>query len=489
MAHFTVTVTMDLSADALLEPTPALPPSAGLRTGRSNQLAERYALRIQQGLAAPGSRLPSVRECARRHGVSPSTVVAAYDQLQARGLVEARSQRGFFVRAPRRVGDSAAPKALAQRSSPPVDATALIRGMFTTASDRPGPGSGLLPPDWLDAPLLQRALRRACSQPDLGLRYGEPAGDPGLRQQLAQRLADLGIDAAPRQIVTTTGATHALDVIARAWLQPGDAVLIDEPGWAVEFARLSALGMRLLPVPRGPQGPDLAAMAQLAELHRPKLYVTVSVLHNPTGCSLPLGAAHQVLQLAQAHDFAIVEDDTYAGFAPHHAPRLAALDGLRRTIYVSGFSKILAPNWRVGFLAAPEAWVDRLIDTKMISSLTTPALHEQAVAWCLEQGLLRRHAERVQERLAAARSRTMRLAEQAGCRPVTPPQGLFGWVDTGLDTDRLAELLLDEGWLLAPGSLFLAVRRPSPCMRINFATSQDPRFWRDFEAAKAALQR
>jgi DNA-binding transcriptional MocR family regulator len=196
-----------------------------------------------------------------------------------------------------------------------------------------------------------------------------------------------------------------------------------------------------------------------------------------------------VLRLAEAHDFAIVEDDTYAGFAPNHAPRLAALDGLRRTIYVSGFSKILAPNWRVGFLAAPEAWADRLIDTKMISSLTTPALQEQAVAWCLEQGLLRRHAERVQDRLDAARSGTMRLAEQAGCRPVTPPRGLFGWIDTGLDTDRLAELLLDEGWLLAPGSLFLAVRRPSPFMRINFATSQDPRFWRAFEAARIALQR
>ncbi len=496
MERLIITVPMNTPAAPFLDPLatpfnePDLPQGSRLRagTGRSNQLAERYALRIQQGLAAPGSRLPSVRECARQHGVSPSTVVAAYDQLQARGLVEARSQRGFFVRAPRRTEEGSAPRALAQRS-PPVDATALIRGMFATASDRPGPGSGLLPPDWLDATLLQRALRRACSQADVGLRYGEPAGDPGLRQQLAQRLADLGIDATPRQIVTATGATHALDVIARAWLQPGDAVLIDEPGWAVEFARLSAMGMRLLPVPRGPMGPDLAAMAQLAALHRPKLYVTVSVLHNPTGCSLPLAAAHQVLRLAEAHDFAIVEDDTYAWFAPNHAPRLAALDGLRRTIYVSGFSKILAPNWRVGYLAAPEAWVDRLIDTKMISSLTTPALTEQAVAWCLEQGLLRRHAERVQDRLDAARSGTMRLAEQAGCRPVTPPQGLFGWIDTGLDTDRLAEQLLDEGWLLAPGSLFLAVRRPSACMRINFATSQDPRFWHAFEAARAALRR
>lgn len=456
--------------------------------GRAQQLAERYAQRIQQGLAAPGSRLPSVRECARQHGLSPSTVVAAYDQLQARGLVEARSQRGFFVRAPRRPDSETAQAAQAPRN-PPVDATALIRGMFATARDRPGPGSGLLPPDWLDAALLQRALRRACQQGDPGLRYGEPAGDPGLRRQLALRLADLGIDAAPQQIVTSTGATHALDLVARAWLQPGDAVLIDEPGWAVEFARLSALGMRLLPVPRGPQGPDLAVMAQLAALHRPKLYVTVSVLHNPTGCSLPLAAAHQVLRLAEAQDFAIVEDDTYAWLAPNHAPRLAALDGLRRTIYVSGFSKILAPNWRVGYLAAPSPWVDRLIDAKMISSLTTPALTEQAVAWCLEQGLLRRHAERVLDRLERARSRTLRLAEQAGCHPVTPPQGLFGWIETGLDTDRLAETLLDQGWLLAPGSLFLAARRPSSCMRINFATSQEPGFWRDFAAARAALQR
>lgn len=496
MARFIVTVPLPMPLDpapdtpaiAHADPTGATLRPTGPTAGRAQQLAERYALRIQQGLAAPGSRLPSVRECARQHGVSPSTVVAAYDQLQARGLVEARSQRGFFVRAPRR-HDGGPAQAIPAPRNPPVDATALIRGMFATARDRPGPGSGLLPPDWLDAALLQRALRRACSQGDPGLRYGEPAGDTGLRRQLSLRLADLGIDATPQQIVSTTGATHALDIVARAWLQPGDAVLIDEPGWAVEFARLSALGMRLLPVPRGPQGPDLAVMAQLAAVHRPKLYVTVSVLHNPTGCSLPLATAHQVLRLAEAQDFAIVEDDTYAWMAPNHAPRLAALDGLRRSIYVSGFSKILAPNWRVGYLAAPAPWVDRLIDAKMISSLTTPALTEQAVAWCLEQGLLRRHAERVLDRLDRARSRTLRLAEQAGCHPVTPPQGLFGWMDTGLDTDRLAEALLDQGWLLAPGSLFLATRRPSPCMRINFATSQDPGFWRDFESARVALQR
>ena len=83
------------------------------------------------------------------------------------------------------------------------------------------------------------------------VRYGNPAGDPSLRAALARRLADLGVAADEGQIVTTVGATHALDIVARTLLQPGDAVLVDEPGWAVEYERLTRLGMRLLPVPRG----------------------------------------------------------------------------------------------------------------------------------------------------------------------------------------------------------------------------------------------
>ena len=479
----------------------------------AEQLSGHYATRIRQRLLLPGARLPSVRESARRHRVSPSTVVAAYDQLLAQGLVEAKRQRGFFVRdsdplAPRG-GDPArgaqppAPRleTAAERlpprpdtppRPPPVDATALIRGMFAADAQRPAPGLGTLPVEWLDLPMLQTALRRAMAPergapapPSPHLSYGEPAGDSRLRQALAQRLADFGVPAAPQQIVTANGATHALDIVSRGLLAPGDAVLVDEPGWSVEFARLTQLGMRLLPVPRGTDGPDLDAMAALAQAHRPRLYVTVSVLHNPTGSSLSLAAAHQVLRLAEQHDFRIVEDDTYAHLAPAHAPRLCALDGLRRTIYVSGFAKILAPGWRVGFLAAPPDLVDRLVDVKLLGTLTTPALLEQAVAVCLEQGWLRRHAERVIARLGAARTRSVKLALAHGCRFVTAPAGLFGWVDTGVDTERLATDMLDQGWLLAPGTVFHASRRPSTLMRINFATTQDPRFWRAFELARA----
>jgi DNA-binding transcriptional MocR family regulator len=456
----------------------------------SEQLAARFAERIVQRLLAPGARLPSVRDCAQRHGVSPSTVVGAYDLLQARGLVQARPQRGFFVR-------DAAPMAAPtpagrERSSPgrpPVDATALIRSMFQAQGGLPAPGMGTLPEAWLDAAVLQRALRRVCQEPQAWLRYGDPAGDPALREALSRRLAGLGVHAAPGQIVTTVGATHALDIVSRTLLQPGDGVLVDEPGWAVEYARLSRAGMRLLPVPRGVDGPDLAVMAALLREHKPRLYVTVSVLHNPTGCSLSPAAAHQVLQLAEAHDFTIVEDDTYAWLAPAHATRLCQLDALRRTVYVSGFSKILTPQWRVGFLAAPAHLSERLVDTKLVGTLTTPGPLEQGVALCLDQGALRRHAERVAARLDAARARTVRLVREAGCSFVTPPAGLFGWIEVGTDTDALAQALLDDGWLIAPGSLFHATPRPTTLMRVNFATAQDARFWRRLKELRSLRSR
>jgi DNA-binding transcriptional MocR family regulator len=456
----------------------------------AEQLAGRFAERIQQRLLSTGARLPSVRDCARRHGVSPSTVVGAYDLLQARGLVQARPQRGFFVRD--RPGESAAAAPghaqahLPPRALPaPVDATALIRSMFQAQGGLPAPGMGTLPEAWLDAGVLQRALRRVCAQPEGWLRYGDPAGDPGLRAALSRRLADLGVPAAPAQIFTSVGATHGLDVVCRSLLQPGDAVLVDEPGWAVEYARLTRMGMRLLPVPRHADGPDLGVLEALLHAHRPRVYVTVSVLHNPTGYCLSPAAAHQVLRLAEQFDLTIIEDDSYAWLAPRHSTRLAQLDALRRTVYVSGFSKILTPQWRIGFVAASPALTERFIDTKLISTLTTPAPLEQAVTICLDQGALRRHAERVTARLDIARTRTVRLAREAGCVFAAPPVGLFGWLDVGCDTEQLAQLLLNEGWLTAPGTLFHASPRATRLMRVNFATAQEPRFWRRLKQLRA----
>jgi DNA-binding transcriptional MocR family regulator len=455
----------------------------------TEQLANRFAERIKSRLLASGARLPSVRQCAEQQGVSASTVVAAYDQLLAQGLVEARKNRGFYVRntaVAQLINGQAAPESVANRVSSqhnPVNATALIRGMFHGISNKPQPGMGVFPPDWLETTFLPAAVRRftgAQALNDFSLQYGEPAGDSSLRRALSKKLSGLNVHAAPEQIITTVGATHALDIVSRTLLQAGDCVMVEEPGWAIEFARLNALGMRILPVPRTAAGPDLDVMARYGELHAPKLFVSVSVLHNPTGYCLSPGSAHRVLQLAMQHNFHIVEDDTYSHLAPEYATRLSALDSLKRTIYVSGFAKILVPGWRVGYLAAPPDLFERLLDTKLLASLTTPALLEKALAWCIDQGQLRRHAERIRLRLDVARTRSVKLAQSHGCTFAAEPAGLFGWVDAGVDTEMLAQRMLDEGYLLAPGALFHAARQPSSLMRINFATTQDAAFWKVF---------
>ena len=476
----------------------------------TEQLSERFAGRIRDRLLAPGSRLPSVRQCAAQHGVSPSTVVAAYDHLLAQGLVEARRNRGFFVRDRSRKAPESGlslnehathsealnDPQMARLHGAPISAATLMRGMFQPISGKPQPGMGVLPPEWIDSDPITSSLRKVSSAANLretSVRYGEPAGDAHLRRMLSGRLGDMGIDAGPAQIITTVGATQALDILSRTLLKAGDTVMVEEPGWAVEFARLVALGMRILPVPRRPDGPDLAVMARYCEAHAgsrqaPRLFVSVSVLHNPTGGCLSASSAHRVLQLAQQYDFHIAEDDSYCHLAPPHALRLAQLDGLRRTIYVGGFAKILAPNWRVGFLAAPPALLEPLLDTKLLSTLTTPSLLERALAHCIEQGQLRRHGERIRTRLDAARSRSARLALQAGCTFAAEPAGLFGWVDTGVDTDQLALRMLDDGYLLAPGALFHASRAPSTLMRINFASTQEAGFWRAFERQRDQMR-
>jgi DNA-binding transcriptional MocR family regulator len=464
----------------------------------TTQLAARFGQRIRDRLLAPGARLPSVRLCAQQQNVSPSTVVGAYDLLLAQGLVEARKNRGFYVRegqnnalAPMGTAQAAIKSVVSAKGGmaalpppvAPVNATALIRSMFHGVSDKPQPGAGVLPTEWLQNTFLASALRQHCSVQainSMSLQYGEPAGDLGLRRALSNRLANIALHVAPEHIITTLGATHALDLVSRTLLRTGDYVMVEEPGWAVEFARLNALGMRILPVPRRADGPDVEVMARYCEVHAPKLFVSVSVLHNPTGFSLSPGSAYRVLQLANQHNFHVLEDDTYSHFAPEHATRLCALDGLQRTIYVSGFSKILAPNWRVGYMAAPKALAEALLDTKLLTTLTTPALLEKAVAWCIDQGQLRRHAERIRTRMDAARARSVKLAVAHGCTLAAEPAGMFGWVDTGVDTDVLAQRMLDMGYLLAPGALFHATRQASSLMRINFATTQEAQFWASF---------
>jgi DNA-binding transcriptional MocR family regulator len=371
----------------------------------------------------------------------------------------------------------------APSASPPqpqhLDVVWLVRNMFRQHPSQKMPGSGLLPNDWLDGELIANGLRAISRQnQNLLLQYGNPQGFLPLRQQLQLKLAELEIAAAPDQFVTTSGVTQALDLIARHFTQPGDTIFVDDPAWFLMFGSFATLGAKVVGIPRLPDGPDIAKLAELAALHKPKFYVINSVLHNPTSTSLSAAKAFQVLKIAEQHDFTIVEDDIYCdmhpGSAVQPATRIAALDQLHRVIYLGGFSKTLAANLRVGFIATSEEMAKRLSDRKMLTSLTTTDIGERIVYKILSEGHYRKHVDRLRGKLAGVRDKTVKQLERIGLQvDISPAAGMFLWADTGCDTNVLTEKGLEQGYLFAPGSLFSPNQLPSTRMRLNVANMAD----------------
>ena len=455
-----------------------------------DQIVRSLVARIDDKLLRGGARMPSIRQCAASLSVSCATVVASYDKLVARGYLESRRGAGFFVRE-RSPLNAPVPSAGAQdAAAQTMDVVWLIRNMFRRTPAIPAPGSGMLPAEWLDGDLVARALRDVSRQPgNFLLGYGAPQGFLPLRQQLQLKLAGLEIACPPEQIVTTVGVMQALDLVAREFVRPGETIFVDDPAYWLMFGAFAAMGMNVIGIPRLGDGPDIAVLAELAALHRPKLYVINSVLHNPSSTSLSAAKAFQVLRLAEQHDFLLVEDDIYCDMHPgaaglvQPATRLAALDQLRRVIYLGGFSKSLAANLRVGFIATSPERAQRLADRKMLATLTTSDIGERVVYKILSQGLYRKHAERLRTRLDKVREGTYRKVEQAGLRFDPAPAGMFVWADAGCDTNLLAEKALAEGLVLAPGSLFSPRQLPSTRMRLNLATVQDERIWAFFARA------
>jgi len=454
----------------------------------SDQIVRSVAARIDDRVLRAGARMPSIRQFANSHGVSPFTVVGAYDKLVARGYLESRRGAGFFIRdrAPLQAPQPAAREpGLAQpEGTQGLDVVWLVRNMFRTVPHQHMPGTGVLPADWLDGVAIGNALRAISRQhSSILLNYGVPQGYLPLRQHLQHKLAELEIGATPEQIVTTAGVTQALDMVAREFTRPGDTVFVDDPAWFLMFGSFAALGARVVGIPRLADGPDIAQLAELAALHKPKLYVINSVLHNPSSTSLSAAKAFQILRIAEEHGITIVEDDIYCDLHPgssvQPATRMAALDQLKRVIYLGGFSKTMAANLRVGFIATSEEMAQRLADRKMLQTLTTSDIGERVVHKVLSEGSYRKHTERIRTRLDGLRARTVRQLEKTGMRIASaPPAGMFVWVDAGRDTNVLTEKAMGQGLLLAPGSLFSPSQLPSQFMRLNIAALQAPEIWR-----------
>lgn len=432
--------------------------------------------RIAGRSLTPGAKLPSIRELAATLKVSASTVVEAYERLVAEGAILSRPGSGFYV------ASQTAPLSLAEmgpKLDRAVDPFWVSRQSLEAGDGSLKPGCGWLPPSWLPEDNVRRGLRKLSRAQDSVLAdYSSPLGLPPLRQLIARRMAERGIEASPDQIILADSATQAIDLLCRLLLEPGDTVLVDDPCYFNFHAMLRAHRARTISVPYTPSGPDIELFAKALAEHRPRLYITNSAIHNPTGATLSPVIAHRLLKLADQFDLTIIEDDIFADFEHTPAPRLAAFDGLARVIHIGSFSKTLSASARCGFIATRPEWIEKLIDLKIATLFGGGRLAAELVLNVLSDGSYRKHVEGLRARLARAMFDVAARLKAIGITPWLEPQaGMFLWcrLPDELDAAEIARAALAKNIVLAPGNVFSLSQSATNFLRFNVSQTLDSR--------------
>ena len=413
------------------------------------QLTDQLRAAILDGRLSSGTRLSSTRALSASAGVSRNVAVAAYDELYAEGYVEGKHGSGTYVT----LDLPSLPKRT--RPDPPVSPRWLRADQVETEPDEPD-FSGLIefrigrPATVL---ISHDAWRRAWAEVASMLPpawYEQPAGDSGLREQIAAYLGrSRGVACGPDDIVVTSGALQAIDLIARATLQPGDAVAFEEPGYPSARRVLAERGARIAPVdvdvdglvvdaiPDGPMAPIL-------------VYTTPSHQY-PLGERLSIARRLALLDWAERCDGLIVEDDYDSEFrfdAPP-LPSLAGLDQTGRVVYVGTFSKVLSPALRVGYVVAPPRLRERIVRLKRLSDYHTPWPVQRALASFMKSGDLERHIRRARRHYAEKRrvvtDAFQSMQDVARLRGLDAGLHVFLEIDERIDSSTVRRLALERG--------------------------------------------
>lgn len=453
----------------------AAPPVARAGEPLIDRIFDDIRKRIEQQSLEIGERLPSVRAMAASMRISNETVLRAYDKLAAAGYLQARRGSGFYVASQAlQAGKSSAAGGWAGPAAPN-----WWNHLLRSDEAHGGSALGTLPVEWLGTEALSEALRALAARPRRSLfDYSDIRGWLPLREALSARLRMIGIGATADQIVTTAGATDALDLVIWSFLSQGQYVVVEEPAAFIHTQRLMASGLWVLRVRRLHDGPDLEQLATLCEKYQPKAFFCSAVLHNPTSTSMSPRKAHQLLKLAEQHEMWIVDDDSYGDLLPRSklgsVTRLAALDHLERVIHIGSFSKTVAPGLRAGFLAAGSPRMERLLLMRSVGSIHSSLLTDQLVHHLLTESGYEQHCEKLQKKLAASGKELLAKIRARGWQALDTDAGMYLWVSFGerIDARAVADMLRGEGMMLAHESTFSS-EGVSQHVRLNVARTDD----------------
>jgi DNA-binding transcriptional MocR family regulator len=462
------------------------------------QLRDQLRALVHSGELRPGDRIPASRELASQLGVHRTTVANAYAELESEGLIQGHVGRGTFIRA------AALPLRITP-PPPPVGNNGGVRWESLFADERgeealsrliqgvPGQGISFVvaQPDEEFFPVedfrncCNTVLRREAARI---LQLGPSDGYPPLKEVLVGLLRGEGLQVKDENLLITDGCQQALDLLCKAFLRPGDSVVLENPTYPGAIAIFAGARVRCLGVPvrtDAEPGVDVSALEATLMANRVKLMVLTPDFQNPTGTTLPLAARRRLLEIAARHQVPVVEDHIYARLRAggEKVPSLKQLDRANGVIQIDSFSKVAFPGLRVGWCIAPENVIERLRLVKQTTDLHTDQLAQATLAEFTRRGLLTRHLARMRKvyssRLAALEGALEKhMPEEA--RWTRPQGGMCLWVELppGFDASDLLIHVRERGVFFAPGRYFY-FQNPQPnTLRLGFSGLDERRIAR-----------
>ena len=456
------------------------------------QLRDQIRALIHGGDLRPGARIPASRELATQLGVHRTTVANAYAELESEGLISGHVGRGTFIRGDGVKKISAVPH--------PTSADGGLRWESLFADER---GEEILSRLTQAAPrgsvsfVMARPAAeffpieelRKCSNAVWRregteiLQFGPSDGYPPLKQALVGMLRSEGYEAGDENLLITDGCQQALDLVCKAFLRPGDTVLLENPAYPGALAIFTGARARILGVPvnseSGPgktPGVDVSAIEAVLVQNRVKMMVLTPDFHNPTGTTLPVAERRRLLEIAARFQVPVIEDHIYARLRARgeRVPSLKQLDRSNLVIQIDSFSKIAFPGMRVGWIVAPSNVIERLRLVKQSTDLHTGHLAQAILAEYVRRGLLGRHLERTRKAYSgrlAALEQALGRHMPSGTKWTRPEGGMCVWVELppGFDSNELSIHTRERGVVFAPGRYFY-FQNPQPnTLRLGFA--------------------
>ena len=461
------------------------------------QVAAAIRADAASGQLAGGAKLPSTRDLSRSLGVHRNTIVEAYHLLEREGVVRSGVGAGTFV-----VAAPASEERLRAGRGAPFAWGRLVRPAGQGEADPSRllePRAGEVPADpiQLTGAIADRrqfpledfaaSLRDVMADADTGLLdYCSPEGDTALRAWIVEWLRDSGVTGlSESRVFIVSGSQQGLDLLARLFLAPGDAVVVEAPTYHGACAVLQHAGARMLTVPMEPEGLSLSALEARLRDAAPKFLYTMPGFQNPTGISLSTARREPLLRLARRERLAIVEDHFdselyYEGTRPR--PLLADdIDG--QVIHLGTFSKMLFPGLRLGWLIVPRELVEPVRQLRWAADLASATLTQRAMERFCRAGFLERHLKRIRRvnaRRLEAMQRALAAHFPAEARWTRPSGGLTLWVELpdAIDTLELFHEAAARGVLFSPGVAFHPDGEGRHAMRLSFNRESEARITR-----------